>query len=273
MSVVGRAETPIFTWNPVEQIWVQEGGGAAKPPPAPNDVHAIQTWFLDPEEHEWIQTVLGPMGRQLAAQWQGAHRVPESAVIRKAAPARRRNPLPFLLAGVVLVALIGGVAVAAPGLVAPHDASAAPAQPSSAAAPTVAPSVDASAPATSAPPDATTAPTAAPTGPVVTARPRTPAPTPQPTPPPPPPDYVSPVIGPVGTVFHITFTGLPAAAPYRTSYTRGSVTTGYVTGEVPSNGVVTFDLRTNVSSFPPDTYFFTIRAGNAVKTVTFRLTS
>src|SRR5437879_3816989 len=65
----------------------------------------------------------------------------------------------------------------------------------------------------------------------------------------------------------------PAAAPYRTSYTRGSVTTGYTTGEVPSNGVVTFDLRTNTANFPPDTYFFTIRAGNAVKTVTFRLTS
>ena len=108
---------------------------------------------------------------------------------------------------------------------------------------------------------------------MVTPRPRTPAPTLQPTPPPPPPDYVSPVVGPVGTIFHITFTGLPAAAPYRTSYTRGSVTTGYTTGEVPSNGVVTFDLRTNTANFPPDTYFFTIRAGNAVKTVTFRLTS
>src|SRR5439155_460801 len=64
MSVVGRAETPIFTWNPVEQMWVQEGGGATKPPPSPNDVHAIQTWFLDPDDHQWIQTVLGPMGRQ-----------------------------------------------------------------------------------------------------------------------------------------------------------------------------------------------------------------
>lgn len=273
MSVVGRAETPIFTWNPVEQMWVQEGGGATKPPPSPNDVHAIQTWFLDPDDHQWIQTVLGPMGRQLAAQWQGAHRVPESAVVRKTGPARRRNPLPFVLAGVVLVALIGGVAVAAPGLVSPHDTSAAPTPAPSAVVPPAAPSADASAPATSAAPDPTAAPTSAPSGRVVTPRPRTPAPTLQPTPPPPPPDYVSPVVGPVGTIFHITFTGLPAAAPYRTSYTRGSVTTGYTTGEVPSNGVVTFDLRTNTANFPPDTYFFTIRAGNAVKTVTFRLTS
>jgi hypothetical protein len=272
MSVVGRAETPIFTWNPVEQMWVQEGGGAAKPPPAPHDVHAIQTWFLDPEEHEWIQTVLGPMGRQLAAQWQGAHRVPESAVVRRAAP-RRRNPLPILLAAVVLLALVGGVAVAAPGLLTPHEMSTTPTGPPINVALSPVPSADPSDPAATAAPDPTAAPTSAPSGRVVTPRPRTPAPTPNPTPPPPPPDYVTPVVGSVGTVFHITFTGLPAAAPYRTSYTRGSVTTGYVTGEVPSNGVVTFDLRTNTASFPPDTYFFTIRAGNAVKTVTFRLTS
>ena len=75
MDVVGRQEAAVFTWNPVEQMWVQERGGAAKPPPAPHDVHAIQTWFLDVDENEWIQTVLGPMGRQLAAQWRGAHRV------------------------------------------------------------------------------------------------------------------------------------------------------------------------------------------------------
>ena len=160
------------------------------------------------------------MGRQLAAQWQGAHRVPESAVVRKTGPARRRNPLPFILAGVVLVALIGGVAVAAPGLVSPHDTSAAPTPAPSAVVPPPAPSADASAPATSAAPDPTAAPTSAPSGRVVTPRPRTPAPTLQPTPPPPPPDYVSPVVGPVGTIFHITFTGLPAAAPYHELHAR-----------------------------------------------------
>src|SRR5207302_1092645 len=147
----------------------------------------IQTWFLDPDDHQWIQTVLGPVGRQPAAQWQGANRVPESAVVRKTGPARRRNPLPFVLAGVVLVALIGGVAVAAPGLVSPHDTSAAPTPAPSAVVPLPAPSADASAPATSAAPDPTAAPTSAPSGRVVTPRPRTPAPTLQPTPPPPPP--------------------------------------------------------------------------------------
>src|SRR2546430_652837 len=116
MAEVGRRETPTFTWNPVEQMWVQEKGGAAKPPPAPHDIHAIQTWFLDPDVNEWIQTVLGPMGRQLAVQWKGAYRVPETAVVRKSKARPKRSPLVFIVAAAVLFALIGGVAVAAPGL-------------------------------------------------------------------------------------------------------------------------------------------------------------
>ncbi|TME73274.1 MAG: hypothetical protein E6I49_01785 [Chloroflexi bacterium] len=128
MDVVGRQEAAVFTWNPVEQMWVQESGGAAKPPPAPHDVHAIQTWFLDVDENEWIQTVLGPMGRQLAAQWRGAHRIPDAAIARQTKGPQKRSPLLFIVAGVVLVALIGGVAVAAPGLMNP-DATPAPSNP------------------------------------------------------------------------------------------------------------------------------------------------
>src|SRR5947199_4668407 len=112
MDVVGRQEAPVFTWNPVEQMWVQERGGAAKPPPAPHDIHAIQTWFLDADENEWIQTVLGPMGRQLAAQWRGAYRVPDAAASRSAKGSKKANPLPILIGAVAVIALIGGVAVA-----------------------------------------------------------------------------------------------------------------------------------------------------------------
>ena len=153
MDVVGRQEAPVFTWNPVEQMWVQERGGAAKPPPAPHDIHAIQTWFLDTEDNEWIQTVLGPMGRQLAAQWRGAYRVPDAAIARETKTPTKRNPLPILVAAAVLIALIGGAAVAAPGLMNPNA--------------TPAPSVGV---VTSDPP-ASTEPTAAPTA----------EPTPEPT--------------------------------------------------------------------------------------------
>jgi hypothetical protein len=157
MDVVGRQEAPVFTWNPVEQMWVQERGGAAKPPPAPHDVHAIQTWFLDSDENEWIQTVLGPMGRQLAAQWRGAHRVPDAAIARTAKTTKKGSPLPILLGGLVVIALIGGVALAAPGLMNP-SATPAPSGPvASSSGPVVVP-------------DPSVAPTAAPT-PVPTAQP------------------------------------------------------------------------------------------------------
>ena len=160
MDVVGRQEAPVFTWNPVEQMWVQERGGAAKPPPAPHDVHAIQTWFLDTEDNEWIQTVLGPMGRQLAAQWRGAYRVPDAAITRETKSAKKRNPLPILVGAVVLIALIGGVAVAAPGLMNPN-ATPAPSAPI-AASNVPSPSVDPSAAPTAEPtPDPTVAPATA----------------------------------------------------------------------------------------------------------------
>jgi hypothetical protein len=168
MDVVGRQEAPVFTWNPVEQMWVQERGGAAKPPPAPHDVHAIQTWFLDTDDNEWIQTVLGPMGRQLAAQWRGAYRVPDGAISRETKSGSKRSPLPILVGAVILIALIGGVAVAAPGLMNP---SATPA-PSGPIAASNVPNV--SADPTAAPtPEPTPDPTVAPATPVpATPRPR-----------------------------------------------------------------------------------------------------
>jgi hypothetical protein len=172
MDVVGRQEAPVFTWNPVEQMWVQERGGAAKPPPAPHDVHAIQTWFLDADENEWIQTVLGPMGRQLAAQWRGAYRVPDAAIVRPAKSTKKGNPLPILVGLVLLVALIGGVALAAPGLMTP---TASPAPSGAAVVPTVEPAPSQSTASTPAP---TPAPTPEPTPPPVTPAPATPRPRP-----------------------------------------------------------------------------------------------
>jgi hypothetical protein len=167
MDVVGRQEAAAFTWNPVEQMWVQERGGAAKPPPAPHDIHAIQTWFLDVDENEWIQTVLGPMGRQLAAQWRGAHRVPDAAIARQPKAATKRSPLPFLIAGVVLIALIGGVALAAPGLIngTPAPSNPTAVTPGDSTAPSAAPSAEPTA-------EPTPEPTQAPTPVPPTARPR-----------------------------------------------------------------------------------------------------
>ena len=170
MDVVGRQEAPVFTWNPVEQMWVQERGGAAKPPPAPHDIHAIQTWFLDMEDNEWIQTVLGPMGRQLAAQWRGAYRIPDAAIARDTKPTKKRSPLPIFVAAVVVIALIGGVALAAPGLLNPNASP----TPSGPIAASNVPSASGSAAPTAEPtPEPTPEPTVAPATPVpATPRPR-----------------------------------------------------------------------------------------------------
>ena len=194
MDVVGRQEAPVFTWNPVEQMWVQERGGAAKPPPAPHDVHAIQTWFHDPDENEWIQTVLGPMGRQLAAQWRGAYRVPDTAIVRPTKRTKKGNPVPILVGLVIVVALVGGVALAAPGLMNP------------AASPT--PSGAAVVPSTDPGPAQTAAPTPAPT----------PEPTPEPTPAPATPALATPRPRPAGPSYTlrngtvVTYTGPVTAA-------------------------------------------------------------
>jgi hypothetical protein len=248
MDVVGRQEAAVFTWNPVEQMWVQEKGGAAKPPPAPHDIHAIQTWFLDADENEWIQTVLGPMGRQLAAQWRGAHRVPDTAIVRQSTGTKKRNPLPILVAGVVLIALVGGVAVAAPGLMNP-SATPAPSGPIAASP----------APGTS------TEPTAAPT----------PEPTPDPTEAPATPVPATPRPRPAGPSYTlkngtvVTYTGPVTAvrnstlpASFAASLANGRAATGAfgiflndpnsvanrraVNGNLDGNGRILLQVPTNV---------------------------
>jgi hypothetical protein len=274
MDVVGRPEAPIFTWNPVEQMWVQERGGAAKPPPSPHDVHAIQTWFFDPDASEWIQTVLGPMGRQLAAQWRGAYRVPETAVVRKAKTPSKRSPLPFLIAGAVLIAIISGVAVAAPDLLGSPTATPGPVASNPVApAPTAAASTEAS---------PTAAPTAPPTEqPVVTA-----APTARPVPRPAGPSVT------LGDGTTVTYTG-PSAAnrggslPASFAVVRGNGRAGtgsfaaildngnpsnrrIGTGTLDANGRITLNIPTNVVVGPYELSFSYLGATHAITTVTIR---
>jgi hypothetical protein len=61
-------------------------------PPVPPDVHAIQTYFYDADEKEWIATVLAPRGRELAAQWEGAHKVPDQAAPATASAKKSAGP-------------------------------------------------------------------------------------------------------------------------------------------------------------------------------------
>jgi hypothetical protein len=172
-------EHSVFTWNPVDARWVHERGPEMATPPVPPDVHAIQTYFFDPDGKEWIATVLAPRGRELAAQWQGAYKVPD----RVAAPTtgvKKSSPAPLFAVVLVLLIVGGGAAAVVAGTQSSPSASVAP---TSAPGVTVNPSVPV---AVSAEPTATTggetpAPTQAPGGttrPTVTQPPvRTPVPT------------------------------------------------------------------------------------------------
>ena len=120
-------------------------------PPVPPDVHAIQTYFFDPDGKEWIATVLAPRGRELAAQWQGAYKVPDR-VAPQTTSTKKSSPAP-LFALVLVVLIVGGGAAA---VVAGTQST-----PSASVAPTVAPgaSVDPSSPVA-----ASVEPTATPAG-------------------------------------------------------------------------------------------------------------
>ncbi len=113
-------EHSTYTWDPVSATWVHEKGPEISPPPRPADVHALQSYFFDKDSNEWIRTVLAPMGRELAARWQGAHRIPQegtapaakSKATRAASTAAKQGPSPLLLViAVVTVAMVGGAGI------------------------------------------------------------------------------------------------------------------------------------------------------------------
>jgi hypothetical protein len=160
-------------------------------PPVPPDIHAIQTYFFDNEGKEWIATVLAPRGRELAAQWQGAYKIPDRAESASTG-AKKSNPAPLFAIVLVLLIVGGGAAAVVAGTQSTPNAS--PAAPTSAPGVSTEPSAPAavSAEPTAKPGDATPAPTQAPTQqPGVT-----PVPTQQPparTLPPPAPTVAPPV--------------------------------------------------------------------------------
>ncbi|HZP97508.1 MAG TPA: hypothetical protein VFC31_14405 [Candidatus Limnocylindria bacterium] len=110
-------EHATYTWDPVSASWIHEKGPEISPPPRPPDVHALQSYFFDADSKEWIRTVLAPMGRELAAKWQGAHRIPmepaEAPKAKaKAGAAATKGPSPVLLiVAVVVVAMVGGAGI------------------------------------------------------------------------------------------------------------------------------------------------------------------
>ena len=185
-------------------------------PPVPPDIHAIQTYFFDPDGKEWIATVLAPRGRELAAQWQGAYKVPD----RAASPttgAKKSNPAPLFAVVLVLLIVGGGAAAVVAGTQSTPNAS--PAAPTSAPAVSTNPSapvaVSAAPTVTATPVGATPAPTQPPAATPAPTQP--PVRTPVPTAPPPVGTsikladgsvvtYTGPARVNIGSAFTVTFT-------------------------------------------------------------------
>ena len=158
-------EHSLFTWDPVTQAWVHERGPEIAPPPPPPDLHALQSYFFDEDSKQWIRTVLAPMGRELAAKWQGAHKIPDDAIARpkgavpaKDAKKKGGSPVGVIALAVVLLVALGGVGVVASqnGVLSQVAATAPSASPSAAAS--AAASI---APSPSAEPSASPSPSAA----------------------------------------------------------------------------------------------------------------
>jgi hypothetical protein len=118
-------EHSVFTWNPVDARWVHERGPEVATPPVPPDVHAIQTYFFDPDGKEWIATVLAPRGRELAAQWQGAYKVPDR-VAPPTTGGKKSSPAPLFAVVLVLLIVGGGAAAVVAGTQSSPTVSAAP---------------------------------------------------------------------------------------------------------------------------------------------------
>ena len=165
-------EHTTYTWDPVSAAWVHERGPEIPPPPLPPDIHALQSYFFDDDSKEWIRTVLAPMGRELAARWKGAHKIPDDhgAKTAKGERASGSSAIGIVVIVVVLAVLLGGVGVvASQSGILPAGTTPKPtvAVDTTAAAPSVAAVVPASAAATVAttevPPTATTAPVVVPT--------------------------------------------------------------------------------------------------------------
>ncbi|HET9809142.1 MAG TPA: hypothetical protein VFQ66_05550 [Candidatus Limnocylindria bacterium] len=219
-------EHSVFTWNPVDARWVHERGPEVATPPTPPDVHAIQTYFFDPDGKEWIATVLAPRGRELAAQWQGAYKIPDRVAARSTS-GKKSSPAPLFAVVLVLLIVGGGAAAVVAGTQSTPSASVAPtAAPGVSANPVAPVAVSAEPSATAA--GATLAPTQAPGG--------TPVPTQAPVPTP----VRTPVRTPVSTV----------APPVGTSITLGD------------GSVVTYSGPARVNIGVPFTVTFTVRNAN-----------
>jgi len=145
-------------------------------PPVPPDIHAIQTYFYDEDGKEWIATVLAPRGRELAAQWHGAYKVPD-LVGPPPTAGKKSSPAPLFAVVLVLLIVGGGAAAVVAGTQNTPSATALPTYEPGVSATPSAPVAVSGDPTATPPVGETPAPTQRPGGTPVPTPIRTPVPT------------------------------------------------------------------------------------------------
>ena len=106
----------MYSWDPRVRRWMKERGPSdAPPPPAePIDNEAVQTVYLDPQSGWWTGTILGDVGRRIAAELGDSYRGPAVAGIaaQQEAPPRRVVPTPDQIRRIPLLAWLIGIVIA-----------------------------------------------------------------------------------------------------------------------------------------------------------------
>jgi hypothetical protein len=107
----------MYSWDPRVRRWVKEASQQdAPPPPAePVDNEAVQTFYFDPQDERWIGTILGDVGRRIAAELGDRYRGPAvtELAMQQEGPRRRVVPTPDQVRRIPKLAWLLGVLIAA----------------------------------------------------------------------------------------------------------------------------------------------------------------
>lgn len=108
----------MYSWDPRVRRWVKEPSqNVAPPPPAePIDNEAVQTFYFDTQTGMWMGTILGDMGRRIAAELGARYRgaaVSGLAMAQQPKSHRRIVPTPDQVKRIPRIAWVIGIVIAA----------------------------------------------------------------------------------------------------------------------------------------------------------------
>jgi hypothetical protein len=106
----------MYSWDPRVRSWVKEPSQHdAPPPPAePIDNEAVQTFYFDAQNERWTGTILGDVGRRIAAELGDGYRGPAvtELAMKQEGPRRRTVPTPDQVKRIPKIAWLVGILIA-----------------------------------------------------------------------------------------------------------------------------------------------------------------